>query len=96
MHAALRDALNATEAAVASELTHVGTVLDAQIAKIQERLLAAEQASSREVAVQAAWDTFALLRTRHGFGVPTAPQPLQACAAPLHAGVAELLSVQKQ
>lgn len=94
VHAALRSALNATEPALHSELVHIGSVLDGLIADTQSRLAAAEQAGDSEGAVQAAWDSFALLRKRHAFGVPTAPQPLCVQAAPLREDMAALFEAQ--
>ena len=83
MRTLLCNAFNATEATVHSELEHVGKVLDGQIAAAQTRAESAVASGDTDGLESAAWDTFALLRRRLDYDVPTAPAELRVRPTPL-------------
>ena len=77
--------LNTAEEELESELTHIGSVLDARLDAAQAQLQAALESGDKGAEEQAAWDSFAVLRKREAHVVPTAPPALRVHAKPLRA-----------
>ena len=88
MHTAVADALSrdlgTMDDHVHQRLLHFGNLLDADIDKVQAALSKnLEDNNDGESACQLAWDTFALVRRRCFFQVPSATKPLIVHAKPI-------------